>query len=123
MYSFSFPNMLGNSSSNMQSDKAAIRTNLQLLLNTERASLFGDPYFGTSLRKSLFEQSTAIVSDLLIDEIYTAIITFIPQVALDRKNITLYTDGKALYCEIYLTYLLDNTSDLYVIKMTESDDE
>ena len=109
--------MLSTNSSNLIIDKEAIKSNLYLLLNTERMSLFGDPYFGTALKRTIFEQSSSVVSDLLIDEIYTTIITFIPQVKLDRRNIVLRTDGKSIFADIYLTYLLDNTSDLYQVQM------
>ncbi len=121
MYSFNFPNMLGNTTSKLLEDKKAVKSNLLLLLSAERETLFGDPYFGSELKQVLFEQSTSLVVDLLIDEIYTAIITFIPQVFIERKNIEVYTDDRDLYASISYTYKLDNTSDLYVINLTNSE--
>ena len=123
MYSIGFPNMIGSNSTNLLKDKQAIKSNLILLLNSERMSLFGDPYFGTTLKKTLFEQSTSIISDLLIDEIYTTIITFIPQIYIERKNISLSTDGKSVYATLNVTYRLDNTSDLYTIRLISAESE
>lgn len=123
MYSIGFPNMIGSNSTNLLKDKQAIKSNLILLLNSERMSLFGDPYFGTTLKKTLFEQSTSIISDLLIDEIYTTIITFMPQIYIERKNISLSTDGKSVYATLNVTYRLDNTSDLYTIRLISAESE
>jgi phage baseplate assembly protein W len=113
--------MLGSNTSKLSEDKNAVRSNLILVLSTERGSLFGDPYFGSILKSAIFEQPTSIITDLLIDEIYTSIITYIPQVFLDRKDITITYDDTDLYANIRYTYIPDNTSDLYVINLTNSD--
>ena len=54
MYSFAFPNMLSSTQANLISDKEAVKSNLKLLLSSERLSLFGDPYFGSRLKRALF---------------------------------------------------------------------
>lgn len=118
MYSFAFPNMLSSTQANLISDKTAVKSNLKLLLSSERLSLFGDPYFGSQLKRALFEQASSLVVDLMIDEIYTTIITFIPQVFLTRKDITITTDGTDLFAHINYIYVPDNTSDLYSINLT-----
>lgn len=121
MYSFNFPKMIGSHSAKLLADKDAIRSNLILLLATEKTSLFGDPYFGSQLKQILFEQSNQIIVDLVIDELYTAITTFIPQVFLERKDITITTDKIDLYAEIRYIYRADNTADLYSIKLTDAE--
>ena len=123
MYSFGFPRMLNHTNANLVSEKEAIRSNMLLLLSSERATLFGDPYFGSRLKKYIFEQSSAIVADLLIDELYTTIKTFMPQVILSRKDITVFVKDTDLYTQIKYYYTLDNTSDLFTIKLTENNDE
>lgn len=123
MYSFAFPRMIGSSSANLLKDKEAIRSNMILLLSSERDTLFGDPYFGCQLKKYLFEQSGSIVPDLLIDELYTTIKTFMPQVHITRKDIKVYVSKTTLYADIKYYYIIDNTSDLFTIKLTESSDE
>jgi phage baseplate assembly protein W len=121
MYSFNFPNMLNNTTSRLLEGKKAVKSNLLLLLSSERETLFGDPYFGSELKKVMFEQSTSLIVDLLIDEIYTAIISFIPQIFIERKNIEVYTEDRDVYISISYIYKLDNTSDLYVINLTNSE--
>ena len=69
-YSFKFPDMLNGTSSNLISDKEAVKSNLVLLYRSVRKSLFGDPYFGTDLIRAFFEQNSAFLADLLIDELY-----------------------------------------------------
>lgn len=120
MYSFDFPEMLRSNTSKLLQDKDAIRSNLKLLLYSERTSLFGDPYFGSALKRALFEQSNSLIVDLMIDELYTTIITFMPQIFLTRKDITLSCEGTDLLATVRYVYIPDNTSDLYVINLTNS---
>ena len=123
MYSFSFPRMLNHTTASLCQDKEAIKSNMILLLSSERNTLFGDPYFGCQLKKYLFEQSSSIVVDLLIDQLYTTITTFMPQVFLTRKDIRVYVENTTLYAQINYYYIIDNTSDLFTIKLTESIEE
>lgn len=122
MYSFGFPKMLNSTTANLVKDKEAIRSNMLLLLSSEKDTLFGDPYFGAELKKYLFEQTGSIVPDLLIDALYTAIKTFMPQVYTTRKNIEVYVSNKVLYTDISYYYIIDNTSDLFTIQLTQNSD-
>ena len=119
MTSLSFPNMLSTTHANIISDKEAVKSNLILLLNSEKKTLFGDPEFGTSLRQILFEQQSSLVVDLVIDELYNTIMTFIPQVYLDRRDIELLTEGSAIYARIKCTYRQDSTSDLFTLVLMD----
>ena len=121
MYSFNFPNMLNGVSSNTIEGIEAVRSNMKLLLASEKMSHFGDPYFGSQLKRALFEQSSSIIVDLMIDEIYSTLITFIPQIYLTRKDITIKCKKTELFAEIRYVYLPDNVSDLYIISLTKSD--
>lgn len=123
MFSFAFPDMLSNTQSNLLEDKDAIRSNMLLLLSSEKNTLFGDPYYGSLLKKYIFEQKTSIIVDLVIDELYTTIMTFMPQVYLTRKDITIYSSRTDLFAEIKYYYTIDNTSDLFTIKLTEVTEE
>ena len=120
MYSFGFPQMLRSTTSVLLEDKEAVRSNLLLILSSEQLSHFGDPLFGCRLKQAIFEQQHSLIIDLLIDEIYTTIITFIPQVYLTRKDIELTSDGTDIFATVNYTFVLDNTSDLYTINLTNS---
>lgn len=129
MYSFSFPKMVSINKANLIEGKEATMSNLALLLESEKKSLFGDPYFGTSLKKFIYEQNDRILIDIVVDEIYTSILTFMPQIRLERKGITITTDGsnsnkegrpisndgKHIYVHINGTYILDESTIDYTI--------
>ena len=46
-------------------DHAATLSNLKLLLASDRGGLFGDPYYGTILKRFIFDQNDLIVKDLI----------------------------------------------------------
>ena len=123
MYAFQFPDMLGSASANLVKEKDAVRSDMLQLLSSEKGTLFGDPYYGCQLKKYLFEQSTTLVTDLLIDELYTTIVTFMPQAYIRRKDITVWTDKETIYADIKYHYREDSSSDLFTIKLTESAQE
>ena len=115
MKSIGFPQMFGTTtSSNIILDKKATLNNIKLLLGSEKTTLFGDPYFGIKLKYYMFEQNGKILKDIVIDEIYTQIRTFIPQVTLKRSDIDIIQDEKGkLIANIRVTYLVDYTQENY----------
>ena len=120
MYSINFPQMLSNNQTNLLEYKEAVKSDLLLLMSSERLSLLGDPYFGIALKRAIFMQQGSYIVDLLIDEIYTTIINFMPRIFVSRKDIQIYGEGTNLYAKIKVTYLLDHTSDLYTIDLMTS---
>ena len=122
MYSLDFPNIFSNTKTNLIEDHEATYSNLRLLLLSEKTSLFGDPYFGTLLKRVLYEQNSVILQDLIIDEIYTAITIFMPQIRLKRSDITVTSDGVDVYATIRCINLTDYVTDLYTINLTTVDE-
>lgn len=80
---------------------AATMQCIHLLLSSEEGTLFGDPEFGLRLKRYMHNQNNYILKDILVDEIYTKMITFCPQVFLERKNINITQDGPLLKALIY----------------------
>ena len=120
MYSLAFPHMFSNAyKTNLFKDHNATANNLRLLLNAERKSLYGDPYYGTALKKMLYEQNNLLLKDLIVDEIYTTIITFMPQILINRNDIQVSSDGTDVYTTIKCTDLIDYTTNMYTISLTE----
>ena len=117
MKSLSFPEMFNNSSTKTINDHEATMSNLKLLLLSEKSELFGDPYFGTNLKKLLFEPNNVILQDLVIDDIYTAILQFMPQIRIERRDISVVSNGDKLYVKIKALNLLDYTTDLYTLNL------
>lgn len=119
MYSIAFPNMLSHAKTNLFLDHEATMSNLKLVLLSTKNDLLGDPDFGSLLKRKIFEQNTSILVDLLIDDIYTTIMTFMPQISLKRNDITVDSDGMDVFVKINCINLIDHKNDLYVINLTE----
>ena len=123
MYSLAWPDMFDSVNTKLLKDKDAIKSNLLLLLNSDRLSLFGDPYYGTMLKPVIFQPNNNIVADLLIDELYTTIQTYLPQITVTRNSIQIMSDKVDLYVTINVIYNIDGTSDLYMINLTNNQQE
>lgn len=117
MQSLAFPNMFGNTTTKVFTDHQATASNLKLTLMSEKTSLFGDPYFGTNIKKMLYEQNNYVLQDLVIDDIYTAILQFMPQLMVQRKDIQLVSQGEDVYITIKALNLIDYTVDTYNINL------
>lgn len=122
MYSISFPNIFDSARTRVVSDHEATLQNLKLMLSSDKNSLLGDPFFGTTLRRALYEQNGEVIVDLVIDEIYTSILTFMPQIQLNRRDIQIKQKGEDLYAEITCKNLIDYTTDMYDINLTKTDE-
>ena len=110
----------------IQSNKAVIvkdldatRQNLIYLLQSYKKTMLGDPYFGTNIRKLIYESNNAILRDLIIDDIYTAINNFMPQIRVTRKDITVTSDRNKVMVHIVAQNLLDFSFAEYNIKLLE----
>jgi phage baseplate assembly protein W len=99
-------------------DHKATYSNLRLILLSTKTALFGDPDFGSLLLRKLFEQNTPILQDLVIDDIYSTILTFMPQILVKREDIQVTSDGVDLYATIKCTNLIDYELDTYTINLT-----
>ena len=117
MNSIEFPYFLSGSSTKVVRDRDATYNNLRLLLKSDKYGLFGDPDFGTNLKRLLFNQNNVVLRDVVIDDIYTAILQFMPQILVDRKNITITSDGETLYANIKAQNMIDYTTDIYNLSL------
>ena len=119
MDSINFPDMFSTTSTKIVSGHDATLNNLKLTLLSSKKTLFGDPYFGTNLKWLLFEQGNEVLQDIVIDDIYTAILTFMPQLTLSRKDIEIVFNREEVFIKIKATNLLDFQTDLYTINLME----
>ena len=120
MYSLSFPEMFARDGTRtmLLENHNATFSNLRLVLLSTKNSLLGDPDFGSLLKSKLFEQNTPILQDLVIDDIYTTILTFMPQLSLKRSDIKVTSDDVDLFATIQCTNLIDYELDTYTINLT-----
>ena len=123
MKSIAFPKMFNLNSTNIEKDFNATRQNTLLLLRSEKGDLFGDPYFGIKLKKYLFEQNNYILRDVIIDEIYTQLALFIPQLKVERKDIKIEQDIGKLYCRFKATNQANFKTDMYTLVLYNEDDQ
>ena len=122
MKSISFPKMFATKTKvGLVDGYDATLQNLKMLLYSEKGELFGDPYFGAGLKRFLYDQNDYVLKDLLIDEIYTAIATFMPQIKISRKDILIEIDGTAVICKITAINRLNFQTDLYTIPLLTAD--
>lgn len=120
--SIAFPNMFTRTSTNFVIDKEATFQNLKYLILSEKGELFGDPFYGVGLKKYLFDQNDTIIKDLVLDDMYTAIATFMPQLRINRNDLKLRTGDKGeIFVDIRAVNQLDFTTDLYSIVLLETD--
>ena len=120
--SIAFPNMFTRTSTNFVTDKEATFQNLKYLILSEKGELFGDPFYGVGLKKYLFDQNYTIIKDLVLDDMYTAIATFMPQLRINRNDLKLRTGDKGeIFVDIRAINQLDFTTDLYSIVLLETD--
>lgn len=120
--SIAFPNMFTRSSTNCVSNKEATMQNLKYLILSEKGELFGDPFYGVGLKKYLFDQNDTIVKDLVLDDMYTAIASFMPQLRISRNDLKLRTGDKGeIFVDIKAVNQVDFTTDLYSIVLLDTD--
>lgn len=119
MYSIRFPDMLSSANTNLVEGHEATMSNLRLMLASWKTSLFGDPYFGTNIKRYIYEQNNVVLRDLIIDDINLAIHDFMPQVYTTRDDITVRQEDDHVYVDIKCINKLDNQPDMYTIELTE----
>ena len=105
--SIKFPDMFSNASTNMVDGHEATAQNLINTLYASKSSHFGDPYFGSNIKRRIFEQNDIILRDLIIDDIYTAISTFMPQIRVERKDIEIVQDRATIHANLKVKNLID----------------
>ena len=127
MRSLKFPRMFGiNQTEVWKSEDYSQQTvqNCKLLLQTERGTLLGDPFFGNMLKKYLFDQNNYLLKDIIIDTIYGQLVLFLPQLNINREDMDIFQDdtkGK-LICKFSGTSQIDYTINTYSLELLSSSD-
>lgn len=124
MASIQFPKMFSKTSTKIIHDYDATKQNAILVLRSEETGLFGDPYFGTKLKNLIFNPNNIILKDVVIDEIYTKLAIFMPQLIINRRDMNITFERAKLYCTFKARYVESfelNTYSLYLMD-TEKED-
>lgn len=122
MKSIQFPEMFTRTVTNTVSDYDATLQNLKMLLWSEKGELFGDPYYGTGIKRYLYDQNDTVLVDILIDDIYTAITLFMPQIRVNRNDIQLFRSNKGeVTAKIKALNKADYSTDMYDIVLLQAE--
>lgn len=118
MYSIAFPNIFNGSKVNLNKDYDAIKINLKSLLMSNRGGLYGDPHYGLNMKQILWDQACKpVVIELLKDEIFNAIYSYMPQVSITRDDIDVKVDGNIVHASIEVKADSKIPSDLFNIEI------
>ena len=123
MNSLAFPDMFKFSSTSVVKDREASTQDMKLLLASEKGEMFGDPFFGIRIKKYAFEQNNYVLKDVLIDEIYTQLQVFCPQLTVNRKDITITQRGARLVATIKGINKVDFTPDMYQLELFQDEEQ
>ena len=118
--SIAFPKMINHNRVQTTEDQDATLQNIKLVLGSEKGEFKFDPYFGIRLKRYMFEQNNFVLQDLLLDEIYEQLVTFVPQITVRRNDITFEKERAKLYITIKCTNRLDFTPNTYNLVLYEN---
>lgn len=122
MNTIRFPLMFQGNATAIQQDNAAALTDLHLLLSTQAGEFVDDPEIGINAKRYMYNQNNHILRDILIDDIYTQIITFSPNIYLQRQNITITSDKHKVTAIIRCKNQQDFTNNTYELVLFEAED-
>jgi phage baseplate assembly protein W len=97
--------------------------NILLVLGAEKGEFVSDPYFGMRLKRYMFDQNNSVLKDIIIDEIYTQLKTFMPQLTINRSDITIDVGRAMITCHIKAVNKLDYTCDAYDVVLLRGEGE
>ena len=117
--STAFPKMFKHNGTQIVSCSDATLQNIKSLLASEKGEFKFDPFFGIRLKRYMFEQNNDALQDLLLDEIYEQLATFIPQIQVKRKDISFTRDRAKLYITINCLNRIDFTLNTYNLVLFE----
>lgn len=119
MNSISFPNIFKTKSNSTNvvkddaNDMSATFQNLYLLFRSEKGELKCDPFYGIRLKRYMYDQNNYILHDILVDEIYSQIKLFCPQLIVNRNDIKVVADKQVLKLKLKATNRVDFKTDMY----------
>ena len=111
--SIQFPKMIDRHSVQTVEDYDATLQNIKTVLGSEKGEFKFDPFFGVRLKKYMFDQNNFALQDILKDEIYEQLVTFIPQLKLSRNDISFEVEKQTLYITIKAINRIDFTPNTY----------
>jgi uncharacterized protein len=103
-----------------KSMKDAVKTELLLLLLTERGERWMTPEYGTSLRKFLFEMGDQITEDAIVQDIKSTVAKFLPRITVSKVEVEPINNNTRLILTVKFTYGQGYFSEADEVKVTIS---
>lgn len=121
MYSIAFPNIFNGAKFNLVEGREATMSNLRLLLASWKGSFIGDPYYGTNIKRFIYDPNNILLRDLVIDDIYVSIKNFMPQVDITREDIKVRAEKTSVFVTITCINIIDREVNSFDIDLTSND--
>lgn len=122
MNAVKFPEMISLNQTQIVKDLDATKQNLGCLLHSHKRTLLGDPNFGINLRKLIYESNNDILRDLVVDDLYVAIKSFMPQIKVLRQDIEVNSVGNSVVVSIRAQNRLDFSFASYNLELFNMED-
>ena len=108
--SITHPKMFSVINGNTDIDKldTSINRSIALILLTAKGEVFGNPEFGSDIRKFLFESYNDNLKELIIDEIIDSVSKWEDRIIINRSDISIEQEDLAL--KIHISYTLTNSN-------------
>ena len=124
MFSIGFPKIFNGSKVYLSKGYDAVKQNLIALIASDKGALFGDPWYGTKIKTLLWDQTyDPIIRDLIKEDIFEAIYSYMPQITVDRDSIEINVIDNVVMASISVKGDDGVQSNLYEIKLLSTDDE
>lgn len=124
MFSIGFPKIFNGSKVYLSKGYDAVKQNLIALIASDKGALFGDPWYGTKIKTLLWDQTyDPIIRDLIKEDIFEAIYSYMPQITVDRDSIEINVIDNVVMASISVKGDDGVQSNLYEIKLLSADDE
>lgn len=123
-YTLSFPDIFNKGTINLKSDYEAVRQNLVLLLASNKGGLYGDPWFGTDIKRILWEPNHRdILKNIIQDRIFEDIYSYMPNnIALKKEDIVVNIVDTYANVQINLSAYSDKDNDMLSIDLLNEND-
>lgn len=120
MKSIGFPNIFKGTSTIVEEDNSTME-NIKLVIGSNVRSFFGDPMFGSDLRRFLYDQNSRYLAEVVADEIAICLNEFIPQIAVSRQDITVNIDKNVMSISINCILKESGTPSVFRVSLLDAD--
>ena len=122
MDSIKFPKMFNTSNTNIVKDDEASMQDIRILLSCEKGELSCDPFYGIRLKRHVFDQNNFVLKDILIDDIYTQLLVFAPQINVNRNDIKIVQEDNKVKARFRAINNLNFKTNMYELVMFQEEE-